>query len=106
MGWDRPLQGFFMVIHKENDPEDEPFWSNLNHDPSHPQTLQPFIDVLGALEIHLPTEMIAEIHHDACINQGNKQVIHVLTPKGYHRIEDSPVVWTGPERFDGRCLFG
>lgn len=30
MGWDKPLQGFFLVIEKDND-EDEPFWSNLNN---------------------------------------------------------------------------
>lgn len=26
MGWDRPLQGFFLVVQKEDDKEDAPFW--------------------------------------------------------------------------------
>lgn len=30
MGWDRPLQGFFLVIEKPSD-KDKPFWSNLDN---------------------------------------------------------------------------
>jgi len=83
MGWDRPLQGFFMVINKEGC--DEPFWLNLNYEPSHPDTLQPFFDVLKKLNIQPPAEMIEEINQDARVNQGNKQVIHRL--KENDRIE-------------------
>ena len=85
MGWDRSLQGFFMVINKAD--RDEPFWLNLNYEPSHPDTLQPFFDVLKKLNIQPPAEMIEEINQDARANQGNKQVIHILKENGYDRIE-------------------
>ena len=85
MGWDRPLQGYFMVIEKEND-QDEPYWSNLSQKESHPQTLMPFIAVLEQLNIKVPQRMIIEIMEDGANNAENKEVIHVFNDSGYMRI--------------------
>ena len=87
MGYDRPLQGFFLVIEKTSD-GDYPFWSNLDQPVSHPKQLGPFLDILHGLNIQLPDQMIAEIIQDAKDNIGNKQVLHQLTPYGvYQRVE-------------------
>lgn len=87
MGWDRPLQGFFMVIEKEKD-LDHPFWSNLSEtDHPHPRTLNPFLEVLDQLSIAIPTPMIEALLEDQRSNTGNKQVIHRLTSQGYVRID-------------------
>jgi hypothetical protein len=69
MGWDRPLQGYFMVI--ESPENDEPLWCNLSHEPSHPDIL----------------EMIQEILEDGAKNVGNKQVRHSLEDGIYARFE-------------------
>ncbi len=86
MGWDRPLQGYFLVIHKESD-RDGLYWSNLDSEESHPKTLQPFIDVLQKFTIVLPEEMIRAIQRDAEQNIGNRQVIHQLTLNRYRCLE-------------------
>ena len=75
MGWDRPLQGYFLVINKEND-TDEAYWSNLDAAISHPKTLEPFLAALASLGITLPPAMIIAIEEDAEQNRGNRQVIH------------------------------
>ncbi|AUR52060.1 hypothetical protein [Aquella oligotrophica] len=87
MGWDRPLQGYFMVIEK-GEMQDEPYWSNLSQEESHPKTLLPFIVVLEQLNIKIPQRMIIEIMEDGANNAGNKEVIHVLNDFGYMRITD------------------
>ena len=85
MGWDRPLQGFFMVIEKES--KDEPLWSNLDQDESHPKTLEPFMQVLNQYGISLPEEMLNSVKQDGEDNIGNKSVIHCLNSLGYSYIE-------------------
>ncbi len=49
MGWDRPLQGYFMVIEKETD-VDVPFWSNLYQKLSNHKNLDSFLSVLEQLK--------------------------------------------------------
>ncbi len=68
MGWDRPFQGFFMVINKESD-GDEPFWSNLIHaDVPYPQKIEPFLAVLDSLDIKIPREIIEKTVADKLKN--------------------------------------
>jgi hypothetical protein len=86
MGWDRPLQGYFLVINKEND-TDSPYWSNLDVAISHPNALNTFFDVLARLNITLPDEMSQAIEKDAEQNKGNRQVIHQITLNGYQCLE-------------------
>ena len=76
MGWDRPLQGFFMVIEKPSD-KDKPFWSNLNDtSESFPKTLDNFLNVLTKHNIKIPDEMIKGLLEDQCLNVGDKEVRH------------------------------
>lgn len=75
MGWDRPLQGFFMYIEKEDD-EDVPYWSNLDWEDSHPRTLQPFIEALKALNISVPNKLLAAVVADGENNAGNRDVFY------------------------------
>lgn len=73
MGWDRPLQGFFLVIDQG---DDEPLWSNLYQEESHPKTLEPFIKELHSRGIKLPQAMVAEMEQDRLDNTGNKCVVY------------------------------
>lgn len=73
MGWDRPLQGFFLVIDQG---DDEPLWSNLYQKESHPKTLEPFIKELHSRGIELPRAMVAEMEQDRLDNMGNKCVVY------------------------------
>lgn len=73
MGWDRPLQGFFLVIDQGGD---EPLWSNLYQEESHPKTLEPFINELQSRGIELPLTMISEMEQDRVENVGNKCVVY------------------------------
>lgn len=84
MGWDRPLQGYFMVITKGKECI-EPFWSNLSQEESHPKTIMPYIAVLDQFSIKIPQQMIIEILEDGANNVGNKVVVHTLDNSGYSR---------------------
>lgn len=79
MGWDEPLQGFFMVIQKPTY-VDTPFWSNLEEDhwPHHPwpDNIDGFLNVLNEMGIQLPEKMITELLNDKKNNIGNKQVFY------------------------------
>lgn len=77
MGWDRPLQGFFMVI-EVNDSEDY-LYTNLDDPklaPFHglPASLDHFIEKLGELGLAIPARMMQEIQDDAFANAGNRYV--------------------------------
>lgn len=80
MGWDKPLQGFFLVIDYNNSECDEPLWSNLNQIDPHPKTLDKFILVLNEFnfDIPVPQEMIDAVLQDKRENCGNKEVIHSI----------------------------
>ena len=78
-GWDRPLQGFFMMVEDLDASEgsDDPYiYNNLARKDSHPKTFEPFIHVLVDLGIIIPKEMIDEIVADGIANMGNKVVRH------------------------------
>ena len=77
MGWDRPLQGFFMVIEKASDTEDEYLYSNLDDEALFPfmglpPTLEHFLATLKTFGLSVPPTMIEEIQADAYNNVGNR----------------------------------
>ncbi|GAB4223542.1 MAG: hypothetical protein Tsb005_18990 [Gammaproteobacteria bacterium] len=72
LGWDKPLQGFFLVIHKPSD-GDEPYWSNLATVGLLPH-IDYFLQVLKTQGIDIPQPMIDAVLQDARDNVGNKQV--------------------------------
>ena len=84
MGWDRPLQGFFMVIEKDSD-IDRPFWSNLFQKPSHQKTLDGYLSLLDKFKIQIPQKMIDEILADGKNNEGNKEIKHSIDGGAYKR---------------------
>lgn len=91
-GWDRPLQGYFMVIELDgctNEYEDPCYlYNNLDHHVSHPPTFAPFQEVLDAFGIHVPEEMVREIIADGMVNMGNKHVEHLVGENGlYQRVQ-------------------
>ena len=87
MGYDRPLQGFFMVIDYLEEPEEDDgyIFSNLWQDDPHPKTLQPYLEKLEELKISVPPEMIIEIEKDGRENMGNKNVRHSMNDGTYTR---------------------
>lgn len=77
MGWDRPLQGFFMVI--EVDGSEDYLYTNLDDPklaPFHglPASLDHFIKKLSELGLVIPARMVQEIQDDAFANVGNRYV--------------------------------
>ena len=81
MGWDRPLQGFFLVVEEDDDEADEYVYSNME-DPALirwmglPPTIDPFLTKLLELGITIPARMIEEIRADSLANVGNRHVVY------------------------------
>lgn len=79
MVWDRPLQGFFMVIEDKTSKDDGFIYSNLE-DPElalsggFSQTIEPFVNKLDELGIDVPIEMLEGVVVDGIFNVGNKEV--------------------------------
>lgn len=69
-GWDRPLQGFFLVIEDVNSREDVAY-SNLYEKVSHPNTFKPFLDVLKRFSIPMPDGLLVALEQDKAENKGN-----------------------------------
>ncbi len=71
MGWDRPLQYYFLVV-SEDGKEDEPLYSNLD-DESLPvigtDDIGYFLEKLKELEIAVPETMIKAVQED-CYSGG------------------------------------
>lgn len=78
MGWDRPLQQFFLVVEDmdQSDEEQDPhLYSNLDDAGSLGLTdLGYFLNKLKELGITIPERMVNEIQADCCMNMGNRQV--------------------------------
>lgn len=100
LGYDRPLDGFFMVIENlssgefpwleeddgdEDDEDDGILYSNLFEAESHPQTLERFRQVLGEFSIELPPAMIDEVECDFIDRVGNRAVRHSLVDGAHVR---------------------
>lgn len=74
MGWDRPLQGFFMLIERLGISDENPdiyLYNNLDQELPHPKELKPFLNALDELDIELPAGMVAAIEADKADNRGN-----------------------------------
>lgn len=93
MGYDRPLDGYFMVIEKEiesengedDDKDDALIYSNLFEECSHPNNLDGYLAVLTAKNIVVPQQMLDEIKQDFLHRVGNKVVYHTLDNGQYSR---------------------
>ncbi len=83
MGWDRPLQQYFLVVYRAS-MDDEPIYSNLYDDTSRP-TLKYYLTKLEELNIELPYPMVEELIQDAANNAGNKEVLHQIIDGDYVR---------------------
>ena len=83
MGWDCPLQGFFMTIVKktktgEADNEHNPVYlfNCLDQQDAHPREISGYLFELGHQDIVIPQEMLNELLSDSRHNIGNKIVDH------------------------------
>ena len=96
MGWDRPLQGFFMTIiqtdsesasaGEENKEDDEAFlFNNLEQHVSHPKGIEAYQFELEHRGIEVPEKMINEVLADGMHNVGNKIVEHTCVNGIYNR---------------------
>lgn len=96
MGWDRPLQGFFMTIIQTNlepasadkkDEEDDEacLFNNLEQQVSHPQGIEAYLFELEHRGIEVPEKMINEVLADGMQNVGNKIVEHTRVNGIYNR---------------------
>jgi hypothetical protein len=79
MGWDRPLQGYFMLIERTDTKDADYLYSNLGdpdllHCMGLPNTVHHFLDVLENLGLSVPATMLVEIGLDAANNVGNRFV--------------------------------
>lgn len=78
LGWDRPLQGFFMDVRYTDTPgdeEDEYLYNNLDDlelDTGFSGDLGYFLEKLRKLNIDIPITMVAEVIADKMGNAGNK----------------------------------
>lgn len=82
MGWDRPLQYYFMTVYK-NQNDDTPFFSNLDIEPEH-YSMQYYEAVLAQHKLSLPQGYLDSVTMDGVRNLGNKEVTHWLTDSGVH----------------------
>ena len=80
MGWDRPLQGHFLLVETDDPGAEEEFiYSNL-FDPALlefgglPPSLDYFKAKLTELGLNVPEPMVREIELDAINNVGNRHV--------------------------------
>lgn len=81
MGWDRPLQGFFLVIEYLDKAlyENNYLYSNIDDmslDCALPKALRPFLDRLATFGISVPQPMLQQVLADQAANAGNKLVNH------------------------------
>ena len=67
LGWDKPLQGFFLVVYPKHDPRSERpehLWSNLDLAESHPKTFAGFAQVMEQYGAPPPAELLANLVDD------------------------------------------
>ncbi len=76
VGWDRPLQGFFLVIDEEHSDGNMPLtvYTNLCEKVPHPKTFDHFESVLKRFGVELPNALMEELLVDQKIQAGNKMV--------------------------------
>lgn len=85
LGWDRPMNYFFLVIEKPDEliddtalVEDDDFlYSNLHEIDPFGHDLDYYRDVLRHFQIDVPESMFIEVQHDAERNVGNRMATHL-----------------------------
>jgi hypothetical protein len=93
IGWDRPLQGYFLVVDWLDADTDEPIYSNLNDpafDANHgvAPSLEMLMKRLIAMDIDLPATVIGNVLMDGVRNIGNCEVKYS---------KDGEAVWRGTQ---------
>ena len=86
MGYDRPFNGFFMVIEQAHQEDDEYIFSNLFDNNPYPNSLNSYKEVLSELGIFIPDEMFLEVEADAEAKMGNKDVYHSIEDGTHRRV--------------------
>lgn len=78
MGWDRPLQCFYLVVQLLNEPDERKAYpySNLDDPGAEDCDLNYFSKKLKALGITVPETMFFETALDRCFNVGNRRMTH------------------------------
>ncbi|WP_025807857.1 hypothetical protein V8U11_08220 [Pseudomonas chlororaphis] len=84
LGWDRPLDYFFLVIHKPEAltdsamslDDDDYLYSNLHERNPFNLHLDYYRQVLRYFGITVPESMFIEVQSDAEMNVGNRDVLH------------------------------
>lgn len=84
LGWDRPLNYFFLVIEKPAEliddtmqvKDDDFLYSNLHEIDPFGHGLDYYRGVLRHFQIVVPESMFIEVQHDAARNIGNRMVKH------------------------------
>lgn len=86
-GWDRPLQGYFLIVESldDQDPGDSYLFDNLMLEHSHPKSFDGFYSVLRKMGIHVPEQLLTELYFDKEGNAGNKEVKHAVVSGKYAR---------------------
>jgi hypothetical protein len=95
-GWDRPLQGFFMVIEDlEND--DGYIFNNLDLEQPHPKSFDGFEQSLKDFGIPIPQGLVAELNQDRLENLGNKRKIWEPTSHAdvQAKVNEADLSWIG-----------
>ena len=79
LGWDRPLQGYFMLI--ESDEADVYIYSNFEDldlvvHGGFASSLEYFINKMRELGVTVPARMLTEVAADGELNVGNREVAY------------------------------
>ncbi len=81
LGWDRPMEYFFLVIEEQNTSADNPMtfdllYSNLQESDPFNHDLDYYREVLRHFQIDVPESMFIEVERDRERNTGNRVVKH------------------------------
>lgn len=84
LGWDRPMQCFFLVIMKPAElvadttraKDDEILYSYLHEEAPFGHGLDHYREVLRRFQITLPESLFIEAENDAARNVGNRIAVH------------------------------
>jgi len=90
LGWDKSLQGYFMVVDYLNHPRSSPLFNHADLTEPYPNSIDYFLRVLEKeLAFPVPDEMIIEIIQDAKAKEdtNTKEVIHAVID-GCHQREE------------------
>jgi hypothetical protein len=81
MGWDKPAQGYYMVIEWSDEDDDDQIYlyTHLNDEDlpeQYAKTVAPFIGRLAVLGITIPSSMLQGVLADGASNVGNRTEYH------------------------------